>query len=117
MNHFPQSWDALVAANYAFVARRGCHGCGKTIEFWETPSGRKTPLERSEAGVYSPHFASCPGAEKFRSGGKRWQPKQKQSKQEKPKEATQTSASSGSSSSSSPKPIPVESLQKTLFRI
>jgi hypothetical protein len=105
----PETWEALERDGWKFLVRTRCRECRRTIEFWELPSGRKMPLEKTDVqSLYVPHFAVCPYAEKFRSNA--WKPKEQQP-------VAPSLKSSESTSSTKAKPILEEPSQKTLFQI
>jgi hypothetical protein len=41
-----------------------CKACGAEMTWWETPRGKKLPMNR---GTATAHFKDCPNAEDFRS--------------------------------------------------
>lgn len=57
--------DQLVAAGYRYEGLGYCAGqkCGEEIIWWQTPKGKRIPLNR---GTFEPHFSTCPNAEGFR---------------------------------------------------
>jgi len=61
---FPGTEEGLVAAGYKFVNDSHCAGCGGLVSWWETPSGKRIPLNDPEL---TPHFATCPQVKDFRS--------------------------------------------------
>jgi hypothetical protein len=65
---FPKTLDELKAAGYSFSDHAVCRGCGEDIEWWETPLGKKLPMNPMERGVTPAvsHFATCLKAERFR---------------------------------------------------
>jgi hypothetical protein len=60
---FPKTADELTAAGYRFVNGSHCRGCGKKIQWYETPNKKKIPLDLD---TYEPHFATCLKADEFR---------------------------------------------------
>ena len=65
---FPKTLDELRAAGYKFLEHRKCIGntCNQQIEFWQTPKGKKIPLDVDAKGNVEPHFSSCPDVKQFR---------------------------------------------------
>ncbi len=59
------SREELEAAGYRFVNTSRCYGqdCGAEIDWYETPKGRKMPLDPD---TLEPHFGSCPNVKEFR---------------------------------------------------
>ena len=65
---FPKTLDEMTQAGYKFLNHATCKGCGDEIEWWETPTGKKIPMNPMERGV-SPsvaHWATCPEQDSFR---------------------------------------------------
>ena len=65
---FPRTFDELKAADYKFSNDAICKGCGDDIEWWETPKGKKIPMNLMTAGS-SPavaHWSTCSDAASFR---------------------------------------------------
>lgn len=62
---FPKTDTELVAAGYKHEGTSKCTGpnCGKEIEWWRTPKGKRIPLD---PGTMEPHWANCIDAEIFR---------------------------------------------------
>ena len=60
---FPKIFDELRAANYKFLDYSVCRDCGDEIEWWETPSGKKIPLNHKQRGTdpVEVHFDYCSG--------------------------------------------------------
>lgn len=65
---FPETITELANAGYKFQNDAACRGCGARVEWWETPSGKKMPLDVDEDGNCESHFATCPKAKEFRKG-------------------------------------------------
>jgi hypothetical protein len=63
---FPTTIDELRKAGYLYDSTTPCRLCRVTIEFWKTPANKLTPLEIDGQGKVTPHFATCPHADKFR---------------------------------------------------
>lgn len=62
---FPKTEEELEAAGYKFLNAARCRGCNASIEWWETPNGKKMPMNDD----YEPHWATCPSAPDFRKKG------------------------------------------------
>lgn len=65
---FPKTRDELVAQGYKFSNHTRCKSCQETIEFWETPRGKKMPfdhMQESSSPTIS-HFSTCQEADLFR---------------------------------------------------
>lgn len=67
---FPSTRAALEADGYKFVGHSYCTHplCKRTLISWfETPNGKRMPMT-AKAGTdeLEPHWASCPGAARFR---------------------------------------------------
>ena len=65
---WPQTEGQLLGAGYQpplKFSRSKCRACGALIQFWTTPAGKGMPLTNA-AGVLTPHWADCPGADDFR---------------------------------------------------
>jgi hypothetical protein len=63
---FPQTLDELRTAGYRFDGHSHCRGCNAVIEWWITPHGKKLPMDVTDSGKATSHFASCPKADQFR---------------------------------------------------
>jgi hypothetical protein len=65
---WPATHDELLAAGWSFVKTTPCRGqtCLVTIQWFQSPSGRRAPLELTGDGRYTSHFAKCPAAREFR---------------------------------------------------
>jgi hypothetical protein len=68
---FPKTFAELKAAGYRFDNHAHCRGCKEPIEWWLTPNGKKLPFQlmANDDSPAVPHWAYCPNAEDFRSGG------------------------------------------------
>ena len=58
---FPKTLNEMKSASYRFDNDAVCRGCGDDIEWWETPSGKKIPMNPMTSGD-SPavaHWATC----------------------------------------------------------
>jgi hypothetical protein len=66
---FPKTLDELTAAGYVFLDHATCRSCGEDIEFWQTPRGKKMPMNPMNKGTdeAKSHFATCPDAPLFRN--------------------------------------------------
>lgn len=67
---FPQTRDELVYRGYKFLNVGTCRGCHAQIEWYETPIGKKIPMDYMQEGT-SPakaHWATCPNSQDFRKG-------------------------------------------------
>jgi hypothetical protein len=62
---WPKNDTTLKQAGYKFSGVGKCRNvvCGAEIEWWETPNGKKIPLD---PGTMEPHWSTCPGADEFR---------------------------------------------------
>lgn len=63
---FPTTVEEMEDRNYKRLNDGKCKGCGAEITWWETPNGKKIPMDTGEA---KPHWESCPNSEDFRGGG------------------------------------------------
>lgn len=65
---FPQTLDEMKSFGYSFQDHATCRGCGSDIEWWETPRGKKIPMDPMDAGSSkaTPHWATCSDAPLFR---------------------------------------------------
>jgi len=61
---FPSTQEELKAAGYKFLDHATCKDCGEDIEWYETPYGRKIPMNPMERGSSKAvmHFNTCPDA-------------------------------------------------------
>ena len=59
------SREELEAAGYHFLNTSRCAGkdCGAEIDWWETPKGKKMPLDPD---TLEPHWGTCVNAKEFR---------------------------------------------------
>ena len=66
---FPKTTEALEAAGYKFLNATRCTGktCGARIEFWQTPQGKRIPLDME---TREPHWGTCPNRDDFRKAKK-----------------------------------------------
>ena len=67
---FPKTFSELTGAGYSFLEHARCRGqhCQRDIEWWQTPKGKKIPLELMERpdSMVKPHWADCVDADGFR---------------------------------------------------
>jgi hypothetical protein len=65
---FPKIFDELKPAGYKFDGEGTCKGCGDEIEWWQTPSGKKIPMNQMAKGsdAATPHWQTCTEADSFR---------------------------------------------------
>ena len=66
---FPAACKELDAAGYRLRYTRKCRRCKAVLEFWLTPAGKWTPLERLENEPEHrrvSHWSTCPFADEFR---------------------------------------------------
>lgn len=65
---FPRTFDEMKAAGYTFSNDATCRGCGDDIEWWETPNGKKLPMNPMTSGSSEAkaHWATCSDAPSFR---------------------------------------------------
>jgi hypothetical protein len=63
---FPETVSELVAAGYKFLNEAHCTGCGAAIEWYETPNGKKMPMNVDGDGNCESHFSTCPKHKDFR---------------------------------------------------
>jgi hypothetical protein len=61
---FPSTIDELRQRKYKFEGESQCKGCGDDIEWWETPNGKKIPMDH---GTATPHWSTCPNARDFKA--------------------------------------------------
>lgn len=64
---FPKTTEELRSAGYTFLSKRRCAGamCQAEIELWQTPQGRRIPLDVKDDQV-TPHFGNCASLSDFR---------------------------------------------------
>lgn len=60
---FPKTSDELKSAGYKFLDFAECKKCGDSIEWYETPNGKKIPINPMERGSSEVvvHFDTCTG--------------------------------------------------------
>ena len=65
---FPQTWDEMKAMNYRWLNDGECRGCGEPIMWFETPNGRRIPMNQMQRGSDPAvvHFSTCTEADSFR---------------------------------------------------
>lgn len=63
---FPETTAELSKAGYRFMNEANCRGCGSAIEWWETPRGKRMPMDVDASGNAESHWANCPDAKQFR---------------------------------------------------
>ena len=64
---FPETIAELTAAGYKFDGDANCRGCGAPVEWWDSPKGKKIPMDVDPEGNCVTHFATCPKAKEFRN--------------------------------------------------
>lgn len=62
---FPTTVEEMEDRNYKRLNDGKCKGCEAEITWWETPNGKKIPMDTGEA---KPHWESCPNSDDFRGG-------------------------------------------------
>jgi hypothetical protein len=66
---FPETVQEMEQRGYKHLNDGTCNvekgGCGDQISWWETPNGKKIPMNMGTANV---HWESCPNADDFRGG-------------------------------------------------
>jgi hypothetical protein len=65
---FPATRAEMEAAGYSLNEYTRCKGCQRLMEFWNTPQGRRIPMNPMtdpESPAVS-HFTDCPKAGEFR---------------------------------------------------
>lgn len=65
---FPRTLNEMVPAGYKYEGEGICKGCGDELEWWETPSGKKIPMNPMPSGS-SPavaHWSTCVEQDSFR---------------------------------------------------
>lgn len=60
----PTTREGLIDAIYVYNGDGKCRGCGATVEWWETPKGKKMPFDEKN-GRYTPHWGTCPERGQF----------------------------------------------------
>lgn len=65
---FPKTFDEMKPAGYKFLGNATCKGCGDDIEWWETPNGKKIPMNPMTSGSSEAvaHWSTCSDAPVFR---------------------------------------------------
>lgn len=65
---FPKTLNEMVPSGYKFDNSSVCRGCGDEIEWWETPSGKKIPMNPMEHGSSAAvaHWSTCTEQDSFR---------------------------------------------------
>ena len=71
MAKFPETVEAAERAGYKFLNTSHCKGCGKVIEWFSTPLGKRIPIDVAPANAdqlqpFNPHWSSCSKAAEFR---------------------------------------------------
>jgi hypothetical protein len=60
---FPKTDQELKEQGYQFQGTSICKGCGRKMEWYATPRGKRIPLD---PGTRDAHFTTCPKAKDFR---------------------------------------------------
>lgn len=63
---FPETTAELEAAGYKFLNDANCSGCGAAIQWWQTPKGKRMPMDVDLDGNCESHFSTCPKSKDFR---------------------------------------------------
>ena len=65
---FPKDYSELRRAGYTFSSHGVCSGCGASIEWWNTPTMSRIPMNLMTNGTSEAvsHFATCPNAQDFK---------------------------------------------------
>lgn len=65
---FPKTCDELRQQGYKFSNHSTCKGCGDEIEWWETPTGKRIPMNPMDTGSWEAkaHWSTCSEADSFR---------------------------------------------------
>lgn len=66
MNPWPKTRDQLEDAGYHYSHDGTCKGCGKSLTWVKTPSGKLMPLSAVDADHFQSHFVDCPNAKDFK---------------------------------------------------
>ncbi len=69
MSRRPETRYEMRRAMYKLMGTSTCKGCAAPIEWWETTSGKKLPVNVQPAGddvTVVAHFITCPKAAEFR---------------------------------------------------
>lgn len=61
---FPRTLEELSAGGYLFSNQADCGRCGRRIQWWTTPQGKKMPIEVRGTGDIRSHFGNCNGKNK-----------------------------------------------------
>ena len=61
---FPNTHEEAELQGYRFDRPSFCTGCGVPILWFTTPKKKYIPIDGGEG--FSPHWATCPKADKFR---------------------------------------------------
>jgi hypothetical protein len=64
---FPATMAEMVEQGYVFAGRGACRGCGRPVEWWRTPTGKRMimdPMQDREATAIT-HWATCAKADQF----------------------------------------------------
>jgi hypothetical protein len=69
----PETPAEFMLAGWTYIEDGTCRGahCGRRIQWWKTPGGKRTPLsETAKNGktILVSHFSDCPDADAFRRG-------------------------------------------------
>lgn len=59
---FPKTDEERLKAGYLYLNTSICRGCKRNIEWWETPNGKRIPLNADGEA----HFSTCSHAADFR---------------------------------------------------
>lgn len=60
----PQTIDEMIEKGFKQEDDSLCRSCGAEMTWWETPRGKKLPMNRGTAVA---HFTTCPNADEHRS--------------------------------------------------
>jgi hypothetical protein len=65
---FPKTLNEMKSHGYTFKDDGVCRGCGDDIEWWETPNGKKIPMNPMTGGDSgaTAHWATCTEQDSFR---------------------------------------------------
>ena len=65
---FPKTYSELRRAGYSFSSHGTCSGCQAPIEWWNTPTKSRIPMNPMPSGESEAvsHFATCPKAKDFK---------------------------------------------------
>lgn len=69
---FPRTLKEMKEYGYKFSGDATCKGCQEDIEFWETPRGKKIPMDPMpmENSAAIAHWTTCENAPLFRDDKK-----------------------------------------------